>query len=504
MYNDSLYHTDCPSCAAAGVSSIAGSCVRPLGTRSLICMSTKTLRWLGVILPVLFWASVTALRVYLAPYTTVVVEAAIELLLVALAGALFSNWVAARFDAHDVEAEQRVQQTEALRQAALALTSEVELADVLQRVVELSMQLSHARYAALGVLNVEGTRIDQFITAGISPEARAAMGELPQGHGLLGAILAERRPMRVSVIRDDPRSVGFPPNHPAMTTLLGVSLISKGQVLGNLYLTDKYDSAGRGPLPFSEQDQDVVEMFAAHASVAIENARLYRQNQQIAIMQERERFGMNLHDGVIQSIYALGLLLDDAHHRADAEPALAKERIGQTVHGLNEVIRDIRSYIMDLRPQRFEGRTLAEGMAELARTFSANPALTVEMAVDDKAAARATSRQAAELLHITQEALVNIQKHAEADLVHVTFVRAGGRLCLEIDDNGKGFDVFSAAGNAQGHGLRNMQERVRALNGEFEIESEGDKGTRILLSLPVAPRPLLLTTPVPQQDKPEI
>lgn len=457
-------------------------------------MSTKTLRWLGILLPVLFWASVTALRVYLTAYTTVVLEAAIELLLVALAGALFSSWVARRFDAHDAEIDARVQQTETLRQAALALTAEVDLTQVLQRVVDLSKQLSQARYAALGVLDVDGTRIEQFITAGIAPEQRVAIGEPPQGHGLLGAILTERRPMRVASIAGDPRAVGFPPNHPPMQTLLGVSLISKGQILGNLYLADKYDSTGRGPLPFTEQDQNALEMFAAHASVAIENARLHRQNQQIAIMQERERIGMNLHDGVIQSIYALGLLLDDAHHRVTDEPALARERIGLTVQGLNEVIRDIRSYIMDLQPQRFEERSLAQGMDELARTFSASAALTVDLAVDAAAAARATPQQAAELLHITQEALANIQKHASADQVHVTLARTGGRLCLVIGDNGHGFDVFRTASNSHGQGLRNMQERARALDGEFEIESENGRGTRILLSLPMAPRPGALPT----------
>jgi signal transduction histidine kinase len=467
-------------------------------SRSLACMSTKTLRWLGILFPVLFWASVIALRTYLAPYTTAVLEATIEVLLVAGAGALFSNWVATRFERHDAEIDQRVQQTEALRQAALALTAEVDLSQVLQRVVDLSRQLSQARYAALGVLDADGGHIEQFITSGVTPEERGTMGDPPQGHGLLGAILTERRPMRVDVIQNDPRSAGFPANHPPMKTLLGVSLISKGQILGNLYLTDKFDSTGSGPLPFTEQDQNVVEMFAAHASVAIENARLYQQNQQIAIMQERERFGMNLHDGVIQSIYAMGLLLDDAHHRADAEPALAKARIGQTVQGLNEVIRDIRAYIMGLRPQRFQGRSLAEGMDELARTFSANAGMTVDLAVDAKAAARATTHQAVELLHITQEALANIQKHANADLVHVTFVRTGGRLCLAIDDNGKGFDVFRAAASSQGHGLRNMQERVRALDGELEIESESSKGTRIMLSLPVAPRPIVNKPAAPE------
>lgn len=451
-------------------------------------MSTKTLRWLGILLPVLFWATVVAMRVYLSGTLAVGLEAALELVLVAVGGAIFSKWVADRFDRHETEIEERAQQLEALRQATLALTTEVGLADVLSRVVEVSRQLSGARYAALGLLDESGVRIEQLIVAGVSERERHAIGRDPHGHGLLGAIMTERRSMRVDHVSADPRSVGFPPHHPPMTSMLGVPLLSKGQLFGNIYLTDKVNPHGSTPLPFTEQDQRTLEMFAAHAAVAIENARLHRQNQRIAIMQERERFGMNLHDGVIQSIYALGLLLDDALHRADEEPELARERIGQTIKGLNDVIRDIRSYIMDLRPQRFEGRSLEQGLTEIAGAVSNGSSLSVKVTVDTAAAASAGPQQTAELLHVTQEALTNIQKHAGANQVEVRLTRLAGQILLTIEDNGSGFDVFRTATKAGGNGLRNMQERTRALGGEFEIESQSGKGTRIVLSVPATGR----------------
>jgi signal transduction histidine kinase len=452
-------------------------------------MSTKTLRWLGVVLPLVLWAFLAVFRVYLAPFTPTFLAVALELAVVVVFGALFSNWVADRFDAHETRMAERTAQLAALREATLALTTEVELETVLQRAVDLSCQLAGARYAALGVLDESGNVIAEFHTAGITPEERARMGDPPQGHGLLGAILAERRPMRVDHIAADPRSVGFPEDHPVMSTLLGVPIMSKGRIFGNLYLTDKLNpQAGGPPLPFTDQDQRTLEMFAAHAAVAIENAQLFRQNRELVIMRERERFGMNLHDGIIQSIYALGLLLDDAYHRADDEPQVAKERIGVAVKGLNDVIRDIRSYIMDLRPLRFEGRSLQQGLEDLAKRVRAHSLLQVHLDVDQPAAAAATPAQADEILHVAQEALTNIQKHAQAEQVDIHLTRSGSRIYLTILDNGRGFDVFRAAAHNHGHGLRNMQDRARALQGEFEIESLDGQGTRIVLSVPLTGR----------------
>lgn len=467
-------------------------------------MSTKTLRWLGVILPVAFWFFLVAIRAWIAPWLTASAEAAIEIALIALFGALFANWVANRLDRHEAEVRSHAEQLEALREATLALTTETELDSLLQRIVDLSRDLGRARYAALGVLDSSGAEIDRMFSSGISKEERSHFAKVPTGAGLLGAILTERRAMRIDSIRNDPRSAGFPSNHPIMTTMLGVPLISKGEVFGNLYLADKlppdkgaHGRAGKAEhtaLPFTDQDQQTLEMFASHAAVAIEIARLHHQSQQLAIMQERERFGMNLHDGVIQSIYALGLILDDAQHHVEDEPLIAVQRINLTIDGLNQVIRDIRSYIQDLRPQRFEGRDLQQGLEELADYFSSTTSLSVRLKVDAPAAAAATAEQTAELLHVAQEALTNTQKHAKAETAEIRLSRIGSRLVLAIEDNGRGFDVFRAANQSSGNGLRNMQERARSLRGEMEIQSMGGGGTRIIVSVPVGRKEPLART----------
>lgn len=453
-------------------------------------MTTKTIRILGLLLPGLLWLFITALRIYLAPWLSPVADATLEVAVVTAAGSLFAGWIALRFEQHDRETNQRAAQLESLRQAAIALTTEVDLPDVLQKVVEQSKELSNARYAALGVLDARSGQIAHLYTAGLTPEQRARMGPIPQGHGMLGVILAERRPIRIDTIDADPRHAGSPPQHPHMTSLLGVPIMSKGAIFGNLYLTDKVNPGGGTPVPFTETDQRTLEMYAAHAAVAIENARLHSQAQELAIMQERERFGMNLHDGVIQSIYAVGLMLDDAAHRVHGEPELAQGRIDSAVKGLDEVIRDIRNYISDLRPERFEGRGLYVALHELVAQTVQQAELAVDLHVDAKTAAAASAQQASELLHVVQEALTNIQKHAGATLVTLGLRREGEFMLVEIVDNGKGFDVFHTASHASGQGLRNMQERARALNGELEINSEKGHGTRLLFSVPLPLRSL--------------
>jgi signal transduction histidine kinase len=225
--------------------------------------------------------------------------------------------------------------------------------------------------------------------------------------------------------------------------------------------------------------------------VAIENARLQQQNQQLAIIQERERFGMNMHDGIIQSIYALGLILEDAEHRIESEPGIVHQRIRQTIDGLNQVIRDIRAYIMDLRPQRFEGGSLKEGMEGLIQNLSAHWTLRVHLRMDEDAIAAVTrlgkkgERIQSEMLHVAQEALTNINKHAHATRADVSIYLDEGDVVMQIADNGSGFDVFRTAQKSQGNGLRNMQSRARALRGELEIESELGAGATLSLSLPL-------------------
>ncbi|MBI1801207.1 MAG: GAF domain-containing sensor histidine kinase [Chloroflexi bacterium] len=451
-----------------------------------IKLSTRGLRLFSVILPLAFWLIQLQLRSWLFAESRSLRGDLFALAMLGLGAALFSLWVFGIIDKREAEVRQRTEQLAALHDAALALTTELDLATVLQKVIDLSRGLANARYGALGVLDGQGRYIDQFITSGLSPEQRAQVGPPPRGHGLLGILIKQGEPIRIPDIARDDRSVGFPPNHPPMHSLLGVPITSKGKIIGDLYLTDKLpesDDDGPAYVAFSEHDQQVLEMFATQAAIAIENAQLYRQTQQLAILQERERFGMDLHDGIIQSIYAIGLMLEDGQHRLTDEPQAAAQRIAGAIHDLNGVIRDIRNYILDLRPQRFQGGDLPRGIEELARDLRANSFLAVNVRGDGFDSTRLAPEHAVEILHILQEALTNVRKHARATSVEVTLSQHNGQLRLSVDDNGIGFNPQDSP-LSSGHGLRNMRERARALGGELHIEPRVGGGTRLTLSAP--------------------
>ncbi|MGZ8438678.1 MAG: GAF domain-containing protein, partial [Candidatus Limnocylindrales bacterium] len=209
----------------------------------------------------------------------------------------------------------------ALDAATRGIANVLELDTVLTLIIERVRDLVRARYAALGIVDSVGV-IERFVTVGISSEDRERIGHLPRGHGLLGLIIREGRAFRIPEIADHPDSSGFPPNHPAMHSFLGVPVMVKGASVGNLYLTDKV-----GATEFSADDQVLVEMFALHAGIAIENARLHEQVQRLAIVEERERIAKDLHDGVIQSIYAVGLSLEDLPELMEEHSGEARERI---------------------------------------------------------------------------------------------------------------------------------------------------------------------------------
>src|SRR6266702_6290076 len=160
-----------------------------------------------------------------------------------------------------------------LIEAGLALASELSLPAVLQRIIELAVEGTGARYGALGVLGPEG-KILEFVTTGVTAEEREHIGHLPIGKGILGLLITEARPMRLPDISADPRSVGFPPNHPPMHSFLGAPVKAGGKVFGNIYLTEK-----QGAPEFSEEDERALVVLASQAGIAVENARLYVESQ---------------------------------------------------------------------------------------------------------------------------------------------------------------------------------------------------------------------------------
>ncbi len=453
----------------------------------MIPQSNRQLKVLAVVLPTLFWLVLMLLRRLLVQLVESWQAELIIFGIFLLGVILFAAWIFGIIEAREAEIREQSARLAALHEASLALTQEHDLSIVLQMVADLARQLVGARYGALGVLDEDGRAIDQFYTSGIDPEIRARIGQPPRGRGLLGVIIRDGKTVRVPEISKDPRSAGFPPNHPPMRSLLGVPIQVQRNVIGDLYLADKLESGqtdSLDPSGFTEQDQQIVEMFAVQAAIAIQNAQLYRRTQQLAVLQERERFGMDLHDGIIQSIYAIGLMLDNTQHQLGDIDSEARIDLNRAIQGLNGVIRDIRNYILDLRPERFQGRDLHRGLEELAMDLRANSFLAVELEVDNGELTALAPEQTVQILHIAQEALTNVRKHARAKHVRIrAHIRDGG-LELLIEDDGIGVDPGALDGSP-GNGLRNMRERAEALAGKLEIKRLEGGGTGIRLSVPV-------------------
>ncbi len=359
--------------------------------------------------------------------------------------------------------------------ATRAVASVLSVDEVLQVIVDQVRPLVGARYAALGIVDTRGV-IERFITSGLSDEGRARIGDLPRGYGFLGLIMHENRSFRIPDINTDPRRYGFPPNHPPMTSFLGVPVTVKGRSVGNLYLTDK-----RGALEFTEADQGIVESFARHAGIAIDNARLHEQVHRLAIFDERERIGKDLHDGIIQSIYAVGLSLEDVPDLIADDPDEVVQRVERAIDTLHLTIRDIRNFILGLRPELLGGTTLPGGLAALVEDFRHNAIVDVELAVGE-IQREPPEAVTSHLLGIVNEALSNIARHSGATRAWIDVIAEDPSLTVVIRDNGHGFDP--TAGAALGHqGLRNMRSRAADVGAIMDITSTQEQGTEIRVQL---------------------
>lgn len=379
---------------------------------------------------------------------------------------------------HD-EPDKLSRQLLALDAAVLAISSDLSLSETLQRIVTAAAELVEARYAALGVPNTAGELLVEFVITGLTPEEEAQIGARPRGHGILGVILREGKALRLPDLSRHPRSVGFPPKHPPMQSFLGVPIRYKGKLMGSLYLTDK-----RSTPEFTEDDQYVIELLAAHAGIAIENARLYEKVQQLRVLEERQRIGMDLHDGVIQSIYAVGLNLELVNSLlGDGEVREAKDRVHRAIDALNATIRDIRAYILDLRPRLFDGNNLVTGLERLLAEFKANTLMNVEFSAEPTADKALSIEERRVLFHIAQEALSNAARHSRASRVEVKLLERPETIELSFRDNGRGFQL-NAVERRVGHGLMNMRDRVQAVGGECSVLSQTGQGTEVVARVP--------------------
>jgi signal transduction histidine kinase len=325
--------------------------------------------------------------------------------------------------------------------------------------------------------------IERFITSGITPAERAAIGPAPRGRGLLGLIIREGMAYRIPDIAGHPAGFGFPANHPPMHSFLGVPVRTGGAPIGNFYLTDK-----QGADAFSERDQRLVEMFALHAEIAIQNARLHGRVQRLAVLDERLRISRDLHDGIIQGLYAVALSLEDVPDLMVDDPSDAAARVDRAIDRLNTSIGEIRSFIMDLGTDTAEpafSNRLAGLTDELLLTSGGRMVVDHDLVgavgIDD----RLSTETSSQLLQIAREALSNAIRHSGAARVELSFRVDGTSGILTVEDDGRGFDT--AAPQRAGHlGLANLRDRAASLGGTLDIISRSGAGTRIIASVPLS------------------
>lgn len=368
---------------------------------------------------------------------------------------------------------------EALIEAGMTLASAFDLDTLLQKIAELAGEVIGAEYAAVGVLGDDGDLV-KFVYSGVSEETARRIGHLPRGDGVLGVIIEEGRPLRLTDVSDHARSVGFPDEHPEMHSFLGVPITARRKIFGRLYLTNK-----TGAAEFSEEDERIALTFASQAGVAIENVYLYEEvrtkTEEIAVLEERDRIAKELHDGVIQSIYSVGLSLQGSSGLLEQDAARAKTRIDEAITELDNVIRDVRSYIFELHPKEMDEKGLMTAIRGLARDLEVNTLAHVAIDLNESVCREIASEVQAEMIQITREILANVARHAAASEVAIRIKGEAGTAELSIEDNGVGFDPKSVA---RGFGLTNIEERARRIGGKVEILLRQPKGTRHVVRIP--------------------
>ncbi|MCU1455698.1 MAG: putative signal transduction histidine kinase [Acidimicrobiales bacterium] len=354
--------------------------------------------------------------------------------------------------------------------AVQAVGSDLDLPTVLRHIVESAVVLVDARYGALGVLDASGAGLSEFINVGMDPTEVAAIGHLPEGHGILGLLIVEPEPLRLAVLGDHPDSFGFPDHHPPMGSFLGVPIRVRGQVFGNLYLTDK-----QGADEFSEEDEILAVALAVAAGVAIEKSRLLDRVQELSLVADRERIAADLHDTVIQRLFATGLGLQGAVRAIDDAGAAA--RVQEAVDALDETIRQIRSTIFALQAPRAAGRGLRDEILTLVTEASASLGFEPGVRFDGLIDHGVDASTRVQLLAVLREALSNVVRHAGASTVTVSVEVTVHELLATVVDDGVGIGTGERPG---GNGMASLRHRAEALGGTLELAAGADgRGTSV-------------------------
>lgn len=355
-----------------------------------------------------------------------------------------------------------------LVRAAAAVAGQTDLDAVLHTTLSMAKETTGARYAALGVVGPKGGLSD-FLYLGIDAETARRIGTHPVGHGVLGTLLAEPTTIRLDSIAEHHDSVGFPQHHPTMERFLGVPIRAGSDVFGNLYLTDK-------PVPFDADDEQLVEALAAIAGSAINAARLHDRLTHAALVEDRERIARDLHDAVIQDLFAVGLDLQGLGLTIADEAS--SERLDRAVQRIDDAISSLRTFIFDLRSMSALHADPVKAIRRMAERLAGSRDVTIDVSSADLGTPGAT--QLDDAMQIVREAVSNALRHGNAHTVRVRLSRTGDALRVSIIDDGDGFDEGSAK---HGMGLDNMRDRATRRGGSFSLASKPGAGTRLDVEL---------------------
>jgi signal transduction histidine kinase len=364
----------------------------------------------------------------------------------------------------------------AVSDAVLAVAAQRSVEEVLQELVHRARELAGAGYAALGVPDTAGG-FSRFLVSGMSDELIAALGPLPRTHGLLGAMLETAEPFRTPDLHTHPRFRGWwPSGHPDMRSFLGVPIVAPDGVIGAFYLSDK-----QGAEEFDASDQELIELLAAHAAIAVTNARLYERSRELSILSERNRLALELHDAVSQKLFGLVLTSEAAATLLDRDPDAARTQLAKLTTLAQEAQEELRGLILELRPPDLARDGLCGALRKHVDVLRRLHGVAIELDADD--GLTAGPRRDPEVLRIAQEALHNALRHAGARHVGVQLHAHDGRIALEVADDGSGFEPDDPALRSRSLGLTSMEERAQRLGGRLEIRSSPGAGTTVRLEV---------------------
>jgi signal transduction histidine kinase len=366
----------------------------------------------------------------------------------------------------------------AVSDAVLAVAARRSVDEVLQELVHRARELAAARYAALGIPDGAGG-FSRFLVSGMSDELIAAMGPLPRTHGVLGAMLDSATPVRTEDLRAHPAFRGWwPRGHPDMRTFLGVPIAGpEGGVIGAFYLTHK-EGAGA----FSDEDQELIELLAAHAAIAMTNAALDERSRELSRVSERNRLALELHDAVSQKLFGLVLGAESAAALLDRDPAAARGQLTRLGRLAGEALEELRGLILELRPPDLERDGLLGTLRKHLDVVGAIHGTDVVLDAGPPPPPPDPARDH-EVLRIAQEAVQNALRHAAAERIVVRVAGADGALAVEVADDGIGFDPGDPELRARRLGLTSMEERAQRLGGRLEIRSAPGAGTTVRLEV---------------------